>query len=82
MPTQAWSLLSPCIAVRRDHFEVAAKSAYYGRSPHYRVGRAIFDAYGVRSIASAMKTSSLVFAAFGSHAIYGLPGSLRSRPTS
>ena len=23
MPTQAWSLLSPCIAVRSDHFEVA-----------------------------------------------------------
>ena len=33
---------SPCIAVRRDHFEVAAISAYYGRSPHYRVGRTIF----------------------------------------
>ena len=33
MPTQAWSLHSPCIAVRRDHFEVAAKSAAcYGRS--------------------------------------------------
>ena len=32
MPTQAWSLLSPCIAVRSNHFQVTAKSAYYGRS--------------------------------------------------
>ena len=55
---------------------------FLGRFRTYMRGRAIFDAYGVRRIASAMKTSLLVFAAFGSHAIYGLRGSLRSRPTS
>ena len=45
MDKRVCPLLSPCIAVRRDHFEVAAKSAYYGRFPHYRVGRAILQGY-------------------------------------
>ena len=37
--------------------------------PPTDVGRAIFDAFGVCGIASAMKTSKLVFVAFGSHAV-------------
>ena len=45
MDKRVCPLLSPCIAVRRNHFQVAAISAYYGRSPHYRVGRAILQGY-------------------------------------
>jgi len=54
MDKRVCPLLSPCIAVRRDHFEVAAKSACYGRSPALSCGSgyilgAIGCAYACRS---------------------------------